>query len=121
MPQVNVTPANFDQVQMTALLNAAAVRQYLKEQAPTFKGEQDQYGQRYDLIWTDAITFLGGTKGTLHIHMHERANDSSKLDGGGAWVDGGAVNHGVNVDTIPAIKKICTDWLNSHYEEEWTY
>ena len=121
MPQVNVTPANFDQNQMTALLANTEVRKYMRENSPSFKGETDTYGQRYDLTWTDAITFTGGTKGSLHVHMHERVNDSSKLDGGGAWVDGGAVGHGINVDTIVAIKKICADWLNSHYDEEWSY
>ena len=121
MPNVNVTPANFDQVQMTALLANTEVRKYIRENRPSFKGTTDVYGQRYDLTWNNAITFSDGTQGSLTIHMHERVNDSSKLDGGGAWVDGGATGHGVNVDTISAIKKVCTEWINDQYEGEWTY
>jgi hypothetical protein len=101
---------------MTTMLNTANLRKYLRDTKPTFSHNKDTY----ELRWNDAVVLQDGTRAALCLHMHEWANDANRLSGGGAWIDGGAANHDVNIDNIGAITHICLDWLNEHYEEEFT-
>ena len=52
------------------------------------------------------------------MHIHENGGDA-RLDGGGAWIDGGATGHDVNLDAIPlAPLKICQLWIAKRYDWE---
>ncbi|HJR08851.1 MAG TPA: hypothetical protein VJ842_16445 [Pyrinomonadaceae bacterium] len=101
-----------------AMLQTSALNTYLWKHAPSIKAGQGVNKDTYELIWTDAIEFNDGTKGDLHMHMHEGVLDIDHLAGGGAWVDGGAVNHGQNFGQITKLNKTCVAWINNKYESE---
>lgn len=104
-----LTPVNF-----AALLALAALRNYIWRNEPVISSGNNTFTLR----WDDAIAFAGGESGTLYIHMHEGVLNFQHLAGGGAWIDGGALGHGVNIDNDNVIKQTCVAWIeDSDYAE----
>lgn len=109
--KAGLTPANWSNLLKTNKLNT-----YCWKNTPSISASKGDY----TLVWFGAVSFADGTKGDLHIHMHEGVHDADELAGGGAWIDGGASGHGQNIDTIQHLKETCVAWINDTYDSNCT-
>jgi len=107
-----------NQINFRQFLQTRQLKTYIWNTEPQI---QIQHGGQYQLSWDNAILFTNGQTGKLIMHMHENSLDSDQLFGGGAWIEGGALGHDINIDDINSLKQTCVAWINHRYESHFHF